>query len=302
MGSSNSRTLQQSVQWASFYTGNRPLTLQGTNEPAVTAANLIIQGMLAPPMKYNWNRNSIRFQTVDTAIWQGVFTYPAGYRLIDYNGNMQTVLTAGTSGPNPPIWSVVPGGVTIDDTTLTWVMSFSSDYVQSVPDFGFIEQATLQGNSAGAIAMGKVWDIPNKTLTLTADTGKGRWQTIAPYLDDNNGNITFRPMPGMPDQLYTATIIYQQRAELLQGITDFWPIPDMYSHIYNTGFLGMIWLFADNPRSAFMLQRFAAMTIAVSDGLTDQEKNSFLDQWDVLGASRRAQGRDDQGRGARSAS
>jgi len=278
------------------------LTLQGTNEPALTAANLIIQGILAPPFKFNWNRNSIQFQTVDVLPWQENFIYPLGYRLFDFNGNMQTVTTAGTSNAlNPPNWSTVIGAATTDGTVV-WTMSLPSDYVQSVPDFGFIEMATLQEDSLGINSTGKIWDIPNKTQTLTSDLGKGRWQSIAPYLDDNNGNITFRPMPGLPDQLYTATIIYQQRASQLANLTDPWPIPNMYSQIFNTGFVGMIWLFADDPRAAFMLQRFAAMVLSISDGLTEQEKNSFMSQWDMFAASNRSAARANQGMGARSAS
>ena len=275
---------------------NRPLQLQGQQDPALTAANMIIDAMLSPPFRWMWNRASLQFQLIDPKGWQATATVIAGYRIIDSNGNMQTVQTPGITGSSVPTWSTTPGGPTTDNT-VTWVESYGTDYLQGASSFGFIEQATL------TTVANKIYDIPNKTLTLTTNSETGRPQNIAPYLDDNNGNITFRISPGIPDQIYTATVVYQQRAALLTSTGSAWPIPDMFSQIYQTGFLGMIWLFADDPRSQFMLQRFAAMVISVSDGLTDQEKNSFLDQWDVITARRGVPaGRAQQGQGARSAS
>jgi hypothetical protein len=242
---SNTNTLQQSINWAQYFVGNRPLALSAFLEPALTSANTIIQAMLAPPFKWRWNRNSTQF-------------------------------------------SISPGG--------------GSDYLEAVPDFGFIEKAYLTSPSGQPIAAGTVWEIPNKTQELAQDAGIGRPQVIAPYLDDNQGNITFRIMPGVPDQTWNTTVIYQKRMTLLTALGSVWPIPDIYANIYNTGFLGMILFFAKDERAAFELQRFAAQVISISDGLTEQDKNSFLDQWDIMSASRRAVAKAGQGLGARSAS
>lgn len=298
MGIQNTVTIAQTIQWASFMTQNRPMTLQGISEPALTCANMIADAILAPPFKWPWNRASVSFTTVDPTGWQANTNYPnAGYAIVDSNGNMQSVTTPGTSGATVPTWNTSIGGTTVDGT-VTWTnLGLGSDYSVSAPSFGFIENATLTD-----LTVPKVWDIPNKTRDLTRNLDKGRWMSLAPFLDDNNGNIVFRATPGIPDKIYTAAIQYQKRAVPFTSLANVWPIPNMYQQIYSTGFLGMMWLFADDPRSAFLLQRFAAMVIAVSDGLTEQEKNSFLEQWDVTAASRRAAAKAQQAFGARGAS
>src|SRR5580704_10293146 len=53
-------TVNKSIAWASYYIGSRTLALTNS-EPALTAANLVQQVMLQPPMKWRWNRNSNSF-------------------------------------------------------------------------------------------------------------------------------------------------------------------------------------------------------------------------------------------------
>lgn len=66
-------TIQQTVNWCYAYTLGRPLaSVAGiTNEPALTAANLVLQTCLAPPLRWPWNRVS---QSVPLAT--GVSDYP----------------------------------------------------------------------------------------------------------------------------------------------------------------------------------------------------------------------------------
>lgn len=292
----NTIQLSQTIQWASFLTGNRPLTLQGTNDPALTSANMVVAAILSPPFKWRWNRNSVNFLTINPAGWQANLAVAAGYRVLDTFGHMQTVTTAGTTGGATPSWNGAIGATTTDNGVI-WTSSLGSDYVQSLADFGFIEQAIVQ-----PVAGGTVWDIPNKTQELTQGSESGRFTSIAPYLDDNQGNITFRFMPSKPLESSQVTVTYQKRMSLLTSLTSVWPIPDMYSHIFETGFLGMTWLFSDDPRSTYLLQRFAAQILAISDGLTEQEKNSFMAQWDIFAASNRSALKAQQAQGARAAS
>jgi hypothetical protein len=173
-----------------------------------------------------------------------------------------------------------------------------SDYQQAVPDFGFIEKASVLDSGTPA----KIWEVPDIKQELTQDAGSGRPSAVAPYLDDNNGNITFRFMPGVPDQNYTATITYQKQPVLMTALTSIWPIPDRYGFVYQQGFLGMMYLFADDMRSAFMLQKFMAGLLAVAEGLTEQERNAFMDNWKFAIESQRASAKAGQGLTARAAS
>lgn len=232
---SNTITLNNSISWAKFFVGNRPLAPNSGTEPALTSANIIIQAMLQPPFRWKWNRSSVSFS----------------------------------------------------------ITAANQDYSQALTNFGFIEKAFVKTGG------GVVTEIPTIAQELSADSGTGRPHSVAPYLDDNSGNITFRFFPGIPDQNYTATIIYQNQPALLTALANTWPIPDRYSFVYQQGFLGLMYLFADDQRSAFMLQRFVSSLLALSEGLTEQQRNAFLEQWNAtLDLSRHA-AKSQQGIGAR---
>src|SRR5580698_7730399 len=101
MANSNTRTLAQSVGWARHFLGRRQffgLDPANLYEPALTTANIIIQTMLQPPFKWRWNRGNTSFYTIDPTGWQANYVVSVGYRILDANGNMQTVTTAGTTG------------------------------------------------------------------------------------------------------------------------------------------------------------------------------------------------------------
>lgn len=235
---SNTRTLQQTINWATYFLGNRPLALTNS-EPALTCANIIIQTMLQPPFRWRWNRNTTTF---------GISTL---------------------------------GG---------------ADYPTSLADFGFIEKAFVTDGS------GNIFEIPEIKQELTDDNGKGRPSAICPYIDDNNGNITFRFIPGTPDQSYTVTVTYQKQSVLMTALSGIWPIPDRYGMVYNQGFLGMMYLFADDGRSGPFLQRFMAGLLSLAEGLSEQERNAFMDQWKFSIEMQRNSAKAGQGITARSAS
>ncbi len=173
------------------------------------------------------------------------------------------------------------------------ITAANQDYATSVADFGYIEKASLTTGG------GVITEIPTIAQELSLDSGTGRPHSIAPYLDDNNGSITFRFMPGKPDQTYTATVIYQIQPALLTALSNVWPIPDRYSFVYQQGFLGLMYMFADDQRAAFMLQRFVASLLALAEGLTEQERNTFLEQWQSTIDSSRKMTKSQQGIGAR---
>lgn len=277
---SNTRTLQQSVEWASFFLSRRPFygLDPGSNlEPALTTGNVIIQTMLQPPFKWRWNRVNFHFFTIDPVGWKPNNPVTPGYRILDSNGQMQTVTTAGVTGGSQPVWNFNNGGTT-NDNNVIWTNSYPTDYLESIPDFGFIEKCTVTTLS------GVVTEIDTKT-ELSADAGKGRANTIAPCFDDNAGNITFRFMPGIPDQLYTANVIYQKAPVLLTGVTGVngtWPIPDSYGHVYDNGVLFYFLLYAGDPRAFAIGQKFASNLLALSEGLDDQAKAIFLGEWETI--------------------
>ena len=233
MGSSNTNTLQNTIDFTTFYLGRRPLAIGGANtiEPALTAANIVQATILAPPFKWPWNRSAVTF---------------------------------------------------VQPTT---------DTPQSLPLFGFIEKAFVT-NSAGAINQ-----IPNVKMELTLDAGSGQPTTVGVYLDDNNGNITFRFLPGLPDDpLNQITIIYQKRMQLMTALANVWTIPDCFSHIYTYGFMALMQLFADDTRFTASNAKFIGSLLAVAEGLSEQDQAIFMEQWtNVLASQVRAGARLQQG-------
>lgn len=58
------------------------------------------------------------------AVWQSNHAFNVGDQITDGNGNVQTVLVAGTSGNSVPAWATVIGSQTPDGTgTLVWIMT-----------------------------------------------------------------------------------------------------------------------------------------------------------------------------------
>jgi hypothetical protein len=89
----------------------------------------------------------------------------------------------------------------------------TSDYTKVIPDFGFIEEASLTDDSGNTH---QIKDVYNTSTTLSQANEQGRSNSISVVSSDGLGNVTFR-FSQPPDKPYTATIIYQ-KAPSPQGI------------------------------------------------------------------------------------
>jgi hypothetical protein len=210
--------LQSTYNWAFGFGDFEPLNIGSGSEPAITNANTVLQTILGPPFKWNWNRTTTSFTT--------------------------------TSG--------------IQDT------------LKAISDFGFIE-------SASATLGTNTFAFKEVKQELSVGTEPGRPQSIAAQFDDNAGNITFRCLP-VPDNTYTVTVTYQQAVPaLFTALTGTWaPIPDRYSYIYNYGFLALALAYYDDPRFPLFNQKFVAHLLGTQQGLTETERNLFIDTWNLI--------------------
>lgn len=161
--------------------------------------------------------------------------------------------------------------------TVPFTMAASTqDYVVSVPDFGWIEKASL---SITVSMTTTVVEIPQIRNILGAALENGRTLSLAAQLDDGAGNITFRAQPAS-DKIYTATVVYQKKAAVMTTLASTWsPIPDEMAYIYNRGMLALSMMYADDPRFTAENQKFVSLLLAASEGLTDAQKNAFLETW-----------------------
>jgi hypothetical protein len=86
-----------------------------------------------------------------------------------------------------------------------------------------------------------------------------------------------------PDKAYPVAIHIQLAASQLTSVNATWaPIPDYMQYVYNWGFLALMWTFADDPRSQMANQKFLAGLLARAEGLSEQDRNVFLNNWNNL--------------------
>lgn len=148
------------------------------------------------------------------------------------------------------------------------------DYVVNIPEFGHIEHASVQDPTTQAW---KQLEVKN-SLAMDATSGRPRFLSVNTQ-NPATGDVTFRVMPA-PDKAYTVTVQIQDAAPLLANVNSTWsPIPDYLGYIYNWGFLAMMYMFADDPRFAVANQKFVAHLLGASEGLDEQQKSIFLNNW-----------------------
>jgi hypothetical protein len=297
MASTN--TLLKTMEFCKKLNFGRRSAIGNFLEPAITSANIVKQAILGPPFEWRWNRKEYAWTCVDrSAAWQATHVYPLGSRLMDANGNLQTVTSVGVtpfkSGATIPTWStdtITPGTTT--DGNLTWTCSDIQTYVQSIPDFGWIEHASVQDIT---LTPPKWFEMQPK-LSLAMDSALARPRFISAHTDDNAGNIGMVFMP-VPDAAYPINIHIQKKAALFTSVNQTWnPIPDEFSYIYSWGFLAMMYMFADDPRFQMANQKFVAHLLASNEGLTETEMNIFLHNWSAITGDQIA--RENQGNAAR---
>ena len=90
--------------------------------------------------------------------WAANSTYGVGYRIVDSNGNLQIVTTAGkTKSGLHPVWNVTTGGTTVDNT-LTWTNNGTANII-SIGDtlLVFVVNSGLVGATGLTDSLGNIW-------------------------------------------------------------------------------------------------------------------------------------------------
>jgi hypothetical protein len=117
-------------------------------------------------------------------VWAAGTAFALGTLIIDTNGNIQQVTTAGTSGGSQPAWNTTPiTGTTADGGTLVWTNRGNqvSNWGINAPASAPTASPTTAGNGAC-----RFW-WPNTAYTL----GGGQYSII-----DTNGNVQAIQAPG----------------------------------------------------------------------------------------------------------
>jgi hypothetical protein len=299
MASSSTNTLLRTMEFCKKLNFGRRSALGNFLEPAITSANTVMQTVLGAPFAWRWNRVVTGFITTAgqqdyTLInWAPGLNVQLGWLTVDVNGNSQVVTTAAGTGVVPPTFNPVKGGTT-NDNDVVWTnlgpvgVAVSTNY-----SFGWIETASVQETTT---AGNSKWFEVTSELCLASDSAEDRPRFISAQGDNGSGAITFRLMP-VPDTAYPVAITLQQKPPLFTSLSQTWaPIPDEYAHIYNWGFLSLMWLFADDPRFPTANQKFVTQLLSAQEGLSETQRNIFLQGWQqntgqsVSNADRMSQG------------
>ena len=159
----------------------------------------------------------------------------------------------------------------VENTSITTVIG-TNDYVVALANWGWLEKATCTDPVTGDIKEIEVSQV------LAKDSTQNRPQKIAPILDDNAGNITFRMFPA-PDQAYPIVLTYQKAAvqATTLGSTTWAPIPDRYAFLYEQGMLALIQGMYSTQLYMANIEIFWRQLVGAAEGMTETEKAIFLE-------------------------
>jgi hypothetical protein len=299
------RTIQNSIDFARKMTFNRNPVIGNSLDPALSAARMVQQTILSPPFEWWWNNKELQFTcnptpnsaTASNSVSAGgtltvtaTNTFAVGDQLtaksyagslISFNGQIFQVTTATGSNFTVTLQSGAATGT--DASAAVWTNVTTQDYTIAVPNFSSIEHASVQDlGPAPTYTPGKWYELEIKN-ELALESSANRPAFISPHVEDGNGNMTFR-LSSAPDKPYPVSIHVQLAAPALaNGVNSTWaPIPDYMAYIYDWGFLALLWQFADDNRWAYAAQQFKAGLLARAEGLTEEERNIFLNNWDAL--------------------
>ena len=310
-------TIADTINFTKRLCFNHNPVIGNSLEPALTGANLVIQTILSPPFEYWWNSEDLTFTTSTTApaatstsstiSATGVLTATAANTfgvgasvlvavftgaLAPLNGQLIAVASVIGTFPNYTGFTAqVPfGALGPDVSSGTFTSLTTQDYVVA-PPAGY--------NTAGGATQGwfshiehaSVYDVSSTTprwveLTvknnLSLDSATGRSTFISPESEDANGNLTFRVMPS-PDEAYPINIHAMLTPPQITSVNQTWaPLPDYLQNVYTLGFLAVMLAFNDDPRAPMYNAQFKAAILARQDGLNPEQRDIFLNNWDML--------------------
>jgi hypothetical protein len=259
---------------------------------------MVMQTMLGPPFEFWWNTQELSFTTSPTAntaaitnvsVTGGIVTittantFAAGNLLIPsgittatfLNGQLLILLSA-TSTQITAAVSTTTYASAIDTGTLT--NATTQDYTIAAPTFSHIEHASV----LDVTRTPPNWVELKVQNNLALDSRNARPTFVGPHVEDGQGNVTFRVMPS-PNGVYPVSVHVQLAAPLITSINQTWsPMPDFMQYIYSWGFLALIWAFADDVRFPIANSKFTAGLLARAEGLTLEERNIFLANWNNI--------------------
>lgn len=290
--------IADTIEFCKRLSFDRSPVIGNSLEPALTAANIVLQTILGPPFVWFWNSTELGFTTsavpqtatiTNVAITAGVLTVTAVNSFVFGSPIILTGLTTATF-LNGQL--VIP--VTVSPTSFTANVSFpdyvsaadtgtatnatTQDYTLPVPQFSHIEHASVLDVNQTPPR----WTEMEVKDNLSLETNSDRPFYLSPHLEDGQGNMNFRVLPP-PDKAYPISIHIQNTAPRVTSMNQTWaPMPDFMQYIYTWGFLALIWQFSDDARAPTANQKFLAGLLGRAEGLSEEQRNVFMNAWQNL--------------------
>lgn len=289
-------TLQQSINWAQTYLQYIPLTAGNGGEPAVSIGSLIRSAIMGPPFCWEWNRfydstlvltpglqdytwvnNNVQF------IEEVSLTDPDTLETKQIKNIINRFGLAVAAGPSPNAQQR-PETVAIKSRVAN--VSLALRFL-GVPDKAYTVNIVYQGS---ATQMGPFFisacGAPSGGTTIYTGVFDplsfpvGSFATITGFSNSvNNGVFLVISCTGTQLTLSNGSAVSQASQTAYAANWAWSPIPDSYNTIYNALFLGEVMAYDDNPMTQMYRQRGAAALLAKAEGLDDQQKNIFMQQW-----------------------
>lgn len=164
-----------------------------------------------------------------------------------------------------------------EDSTLSTVAG-TQDYVVNLIDFSFLEKVTLTDPSGVVF---EVADIYNTAALGKADASVAKRQrpnacAVISLIYGTSVKLRFM---GVPDVIYGVLLTYQKLVTPLAALSNNWVFPDQYLDIYNNLMLAEALALVDDSRSQTYRTRGITALLSKAEGLTEMQKNDFLEQY-----------------------
>ena len=295
----STKTIQNTIDFCKRLSFNRNPVIGNSLEPALTAAQIVMQVILGPPFEWWWNNEELVFTcnpvpnsatSTAVSISGGVITVTAlntfsvndlvlPKNFVTLTGLNGLLLEVATSSPTQ-FTALVPSLANGSDTVGVFTNITTQDYPVATPEFSHIEHASVLDLDATGKPL-KWYELTVKNM-LSLETSANRPEFLSPHTENGQGVTVFR-VTSAPDKKYPISVHIQKAAPTVTSVNQTWaPIPDFMQYIYTWGFMALIWQFADDPRATYANNKFVAGILARSEGLDDEQKNIFLNNWDEM--------------------
>ena len=295
-------TAQNSINFAKPYVEYSPLNAGLGGEPTTSICSMIRNSLLSAPMTWYFNRNEISFSTIvgQQDYTQSIsangndFGFIEKATLTDDQGNIIEIKDVYNTTPLAvSAFKQQPSAVAAQQITYSGVTQSVKFRFLGVPNQIYTATITYQ-KLAPQFGPYSITSVANAVGANTSYTG-----TFDPYSLPVNGTATITGFTNAANNgnfvivsCSATTLVVANAGGVAETKSAFalnlsWsPIPDQFSDIYNNLYLSEVFSLVDDVRAQVYRQRGVAAFLAKSSGLTETQKNAFVQQWIARGSER----------------